>query len=226
MSTLAHVFEAAGLSTIVLASMKEVAERMMPPRALYCEFPLGRPLGRPGDVELQLDVLKRALALLDSNEPILGIYPLVIESEETPLACSIPPRFDATLPPAVDEALGMRAAYDRSLKARGVTSVGRAIDADTVKDALDVLHQWAQGASWKDLPLPGKNTIAVCHDIRAYYSEAALELATGPAPGGREIESWFHTETEAGKTMMAARAQLKAQDAPFPFWFYMAPAHR
>ena len=179
MSTLAHVFEAAGLSTIVLASMKEVAERMMPPRALYCEFPLGRPLGRPGDVELQLDVLKRALALLDSNEPILGTYPLVIESEETPLACSIPPRFDATLPPAVDEALGMRAAYDRSLKARGVTSVGRAIDADTVKDALDVLHQWAQGTSWKDLPLPGKNTIAVCHDIRAYYSEAALELATG-----------------------------------------------
>ena len=226
MSTLAHVFEAAGLSTIVLASMKEVAERMMPPRTLYCEFPLGRPLGRPGDVELQLDVLKRALALLDSNEPILGTYPLVIESEETPLACSIPPRFDATLPPAVDEALGMRAAYDRSLKARGVTSVGRAIDADTVKDALDVLHQWAQGTSWKDLPLPGKNTIAVCHDIRAYYSEAALELATGPAPGGRAIESWFHTDTEAGKTMMAARAQLKEQDAPFPFWFYMAPAHR
>ena len=71
MSALAHVFEAAGLSTIVLASMKEVAERMMPPRTLYCEFPLGRPLGRPDDVELQLDVLNRALALLDSNEPVL-----------------------------------------------------------------------------------------------------------------------------------------------------------
>jgi len=225
-SALAHVFEAAGLSTIVLASMKEVAERMMPPRTLYCEFPLGRPLGRPDDVDLQLDVLNHALALLDSNEPTLETYPLVIESEEMPLACSIPPRFDATLPPAVDEAQGLRAAYDRSLDARGVTSVGRAIDADTVVDALDVLHQWAEGASWKDVPLPGKNTVAVCHDIRAYYTEAALELATGPAPGGRAVEAWFHTETEAGKTMMAARAQLKEQDAPFPFWFYMAPAHR
>ena len=64
------------------------------------------------------------------------------------------------------------------------------------------------------------------HDIRAYYTEAALELATGPAPGGRAVEAWFYTETEAGKTMMAARTQLKEQDAPFPFWFYMAPAHR
>ncbi len=226
MSALAHVFEAAGLSTIVLASMKEVAERMMPPRTLYCEFPLGRPLGRPDDVELQLDVLNRALALLDSNEPVLETHPLVIESEETPMACSIPPRFDATLPPAVDEAQGLRAAYDRSFDARGVTSVGRAIDADTVVDALDVLAQWAEGSSWKETPLPGKNTIAVCHDIRAYYTEAALELATGPAPGGRAVEAWFYTETEAGKTLMAARTQLKEQDAPFPFWFYMAPAHR
>ena len=226
MSTLAHVFEAAGLSTIVLASMKEVAERMMPPRTLYCEFPLGRPLGRPDDVELQIDVLNRAFALLDSDEPALETYPLVVESEETPLTCSIPPRFDATLPPAVDEAQGLRAAYDRSLESRGITSVGRAIDADTVVDALNVLHQWAEGSSWTETPLPGKNTIAVCHDIRAYYAEAALELATGPAPGGRAVEEWFYTETEAGKTMMAARAQLKEQDAPFPFWFYMAPAHR
>ena len=82
MSALAHVFEAAGLSTVVLASMKEVVERMAPPRALYCEFPLGRPLGRPDDVELQRDVLERALALLDSPEsPVLETFPDVITSE-------------------------------------------------------------------------------------------------------------------------------------------------
>ena len=118
MSTLAHVFEAAGLSTVVLASMKEVAEKMTPPRALYCEFPLGRPLGRPDDLALQRDVLDRALALLDATEPVLETYPLVIESDEVPLACALPPRFDPSLPPAVDEARGLRAAYDRSLDAR------------------------------------------------------------------------------------------------------------
>ena len=226
MSTLAHVFEAAGLSTIVLASMKEVAEKMAPPRTLHCEFPLGRPLGRPGDVAFQRGVLDQALALLDATEPVFESHPVVVESDETPLSCSIPPRFDASLPPAVDEAHGLRAAYDRALAARGVTAVGRAIDVDTIGDALDVLHQWGQGTPWKDLELPGKNTIAVCHDIRAYYTEAALELATGPAPGGRAVEAWFWEETEAGKAMMAARTSLKDQEAPFPFWFYMSPGHR
>jgi hypothetical protein len=225
-STLAHVFEAAGLSTIVFASMREVAEKMSPPRALYCEFPLGRPLGKPKDAAFQRDVLERGLALVNANEPVLETYPEVIESDETPMACALPPRHDPDLAPAVDEAQGLRAAYDRALASRGVTGVGRAIDAETVPAALDVLHKWAQGALWKEVPLPGKNTVAVAHDIRAYYDEAATELVTGPAPGGRAAEAWFFETTEAGKTLMTARAALKEQEAPFPFWFYMAPAHR
>jgi len=225
-STLAHVLEAAGLSTIVLASMKEVAEKMAPPRTLYCEFPLGRPLGRPSDAGFQRSVLDQALGLLDATGPVLETFPQVIESDETPMACAIPPRHDASLPAAVDEAKGLRAAYDRAVAKRGSTAVGRAIDADTVTAALDVLHQWAEGAPYKEVPLPGKNTIAVCHDIRSYYTEAALELATGPTPDGRSVEAWFHEETEAGKTVMAARAALKQQEAAFPRWFYMAPAHR
>jgi len=206
--------------------MKEVAEKMAPPRTLYCEFPLGRPLGQPGDAAFQRNVLERGFALLDSTEPVLATHPEVIESDETPLTCSIPPRFDESLPPAVDEARGLRAAYDRAVAARGTTAVGRAIDADTVADALGVLHQWGEGVAWKDVALPGKNTLAVSHDIRAYYTEAALELATGPAPAGRSVEAWFWDETEAGKTMMAARKEMEKQEAPFPFWFYMAPAHR
>lgn len=226
MSTLAHVFEAAGLTTIVLASMKEVAEQIAPPRALYCEFPLGRPLGHPGDVDFQMDVLHRAFALLDATGPVLETHPVVIEADETPIACAIPPRFDPNLPAAVDEAKGLRAAYNRAVAKRGVTSVGRVIDADTVPEALATLHQWGEGASWKDNPLPGKNTIAVVHDIRSYYEEAALELVDGPPPGGRSVEAWFYETTEAGKTINAARLAMKEQEAPFPMWFYMAPAHR
>ena len=55
---------------------------------------------------------------------------------------------------------------------------------------------------------------------------AALELAGGPPPDGRATEAWFYESTEAGKTLMAARAAIKEQEAPFPLWFYMAPAHR
>jgi hypothetical protein len=225
-STLAHVFEAAGLATVVFASMIEVVERMRPPRSLYCEFPLGRPLGKPEDPAFQLDVLRRGLALLDAEAPIIETHPEVIESDETPMACRLPPRHDPSAPPAVDEARGLRAAYDRAVAKRGVTAVGRVLDAAAIPDALGVLHAWAEGSDWRETPLPGKNTVAVCHDIRAYYDEAALELVTGPPPGGRAAEAWFFEQTAAGRTLLAARKSLEAQGAPFPFWFYMAPAHR
>lgn len=206
--------------------MLEVVETMAPPRALYCEFPLGRPLGRPADAAFQRSVLEQGFALLESEVQILETFPEVIESDEMPMACAIPPRFDPDLAPSVDEAQGLRAAYDRALAKRGVTAVGRAIDADGVPAALDVIHQWANGAAWGDVELPGKNTVAVAHDIRSYYEEAGMELQTGPSPIGRAVESWFFEDTEAGRSILEARKQLQAQEAPFPFWFYMAPAQR
>lgn len=228
MSVLAHVFEAAGIATVTLASMKPVVEKVSPPRALYCEFPLGRPLGRPDDAEFQHDVIARAFALLAApSGPVLETHPEIIEEETEAMACAMPPRYDPSLPAAVDEANGIRKAYDRSVARRGVTSVGRVLDADGVPDALRVLQQLADGVHWKEVAIPGKNTIATVHDIRSYYEEAALELVDGPAPGGRAAEEWFYEQTEAGRTVMAARQALaEGDDVPFPVWFYMAPAHR
>lgn len=225
MCTLAHVLEAAGLATIALPSVLPVAERMRPPRALYCEFPLGRPLGKPDDPAFQTDVLLRAFSLLDATEPVLATHPEVIIADDQPMACAIPPRYDPELPAAVDEALGLRAAYDRALARRGATAVGKAVPADRVPDMLAILDRWAKGASWKDDPVP-VTPIAVAHDIRNYYVEAGLELAEGPPPGARAAEEWFHSRTEAGKTLMAARAALREQGAPTPLWFYMAAGQR
>ena len=227
MCVLAHVFEAAGIATIVLSSVRAMTEKVAPPRALHCEFPLGRPLGRPSDPELQHKVLASAFALLDrSSGPVLVDYPEVITADEQPVACALPPRFDPSLPPAVDEARGLRKAYDRALARRGVTSVGRAITADGVPDALGVLHAIAGGADWSTAGIPDGNTTALCHDVRTYYEEAALELVDGPPPGGRAIEDWFFTKTEAGATVLAARKAIREAGAKFPIWFYMAPGHR
>ena len=227
MSVLAHVFEAAGIATVVLSSVRGMTEKVRPPRALHCEFPLGRPLGRPNDPEFQHDVLARAFALLDApSGPVLVDYPVVIESDEHPAACALPPRFDPDLPAAVDEARGLRKAYDRTMARRGVTSVGRVVDADGISDALGVLDAIANGADWTTAGIPELNGPALCHDIRSYYEEAAIALASGPAPGGRAIEAWFHETTAAGATVLAARAAMKDAGAPFPLWFYMTPAHR
>jgi len=226
-STLAHVFEAAGIATVVLAATKSVVERMQPARALFCEFPLGRPLGKPADADFQHDVLARAFAMLDAPVgPVLEVHPEILVADETPLSCSLPPRFDPSLPAAVDEANGLRKAFDRAFERRGMTSVGRSVDADGVPGALQILDEIANGAAWKEAGIPGGNTTALCHDIRTYYEEAALELVDGPPPDGRAAEAWYFESTEAGRTVMAARAAIKEQGAPHPVWFYMAPGHR
>lgn len=227
MSTLAHVFEAAGLATVALISVRPMAEKMRPPRALYGEFPLGRPLGVPGDAEFQHDVLQRAFALLNAPEvPVLVDHPTVIEADETPLACALPPRFDPDALPAADEARGLRKAYDRSVQRRGTTSVGRVFAADQIAEALEMFARIADGADWESVGLPDNDPTSAVHDIRSYYDEAALELANGPAPGPRAAEAWFYEVTEAGRLILAARAAMRDADAPRRRWFYLAPAHR
>ena len=227
MSVLAHVFEAAGIATVVLSSVREMAVKVAPPRVLHCEFPLGRPLGKPGDAAFQHDVIRRAFALLDeASGPVIVDYPEVIEGDSDQVVCALPPRYDATLPASVDEAIGLRRAYERARVRRGVTSVGRVVDADGIPDAIGVLVAIAGGADWKSAGVPGGNTTALCHDIRTYYEEAALELVNGPLPGPRALEDWFFDRTEAGKTVLQARAAIRDSGAKAPVWFYMSPAQR
>jgi hypothetical protein len=226
-SVLAHLFEAAGIATVVLASVRSMVEAVAPPRALYAEFPLGRPLGKPGDPDFQHDVLARAFALLGADEgPILESYPEIIEADEQPLSCAIPPFFDPDLAPSMAESRGLRRAYERAVERRGVTSLGRVMDVDGVEGALGVFEAIIAGTHWKQAGIPGPNTIAAVADIRAYYEEAALELAADPTTSGRATEAWFFEQTEAGKTILAARDAIRGQEAPMPVWFYMAPGHR
>lgn len=52
--------------------MPEITRRIRAPRALAVPYPLGFPLGRPGDSAGQLVVLRAALALLDRQDvPVL-----------------------------------------------------------------------------------------------------------------------------------------------------------
>ena len=227
MSALAHVIEKAGIATVTLASTLSVAERMAPPRALWADFPLGRPLGHPQDADFQHDVLRRAFAMLNEESgPVLVHHPEVIEADETPLSCSIPPAFDANASAAAQEIRGIRAAYDRAVEALGATGVGRSISADEIEGAVDVLQSIVDGTPWNEAGIPGKNTISLVHDIRTYFEEAATQLVDGPPPAGRAAEAWFYEQTETGKVVMAARNAIKDAEGPFPVWFYMAPGHR
>lgn len=198
---------------------------MHPPRALYAEFPLGRPLGRPGDPGFQRRVLDAAFGLLRvSQGPVLERFPdVIVDGAEEALSCRVPPRLDPSAPPAVDEARALRPAYERAVAANADRSlVGRVTNPDGIPEALAALLRIAEGTPARQAGLPADPAQTVM-DIRAYYEEAAVGLA-GHVPAARSAETWFYHHTEAGKTVMAARAALKQAGAPHPVWFYMAPA--
>ena len=65
---LARLFEAAGMSTIMVTNMPFWAERVGIPRTLAVEFPFGHILGQPGNEEQQRRVLRKALEVLEEAD--------------------------------------------------------------------------------------------------------------------------------------------------------------
>ena len=204
-----------------LSAVRGQTEKIKPPRALHCEFPLGRPLGKPNDAAFQRRVIEAALELLkEPSGPVLVDFPDRIEDASAePLACAVPPRHDPDLPEAVDEAQGLRAAYERNLKAAGRTLLGRAIDADGIPDAIRAFIKIAEGTPWKEAGLAG-HPLQTSKDILAYYEEAAAALVDH-IPAARSTETWFFEKTAAGKIMKDAHGAL--QTAKVPWSFYLIP---
>ena len=66
---LARAIEARGLPTTSIATLRLNAQSLKPPRALFLDFPLGCPCGRPGRPEQQRGILRDALTLAASEWP-------------------------------------------------------------------------------------------------------------------------------------------------------------
>ena len=105
-SAIAHVLEAHGLTTLTIGTVPAHIRNTRPPRGLICDFPLGRPLGKPADAEFQHRVLAALFDMLsESSGPVLREFGEAISDVEAePLMCALPPRLDPDEHPAVDEA--------------------------------------------------------------------------------------------------------------------------
>ena len=64
MPVLARLIEAAGIPTVVVTMMPDVAERLLSPRVVGVEFPFGHPFGMPADAGMQRQVLTAAVRVL------------------------------------------------------------------------------------------------------------------------------------------------------------------
>lgn len=76
-SLVAAELERQGISTVAIQLLREVAERVRPPRALFVPFRHGYPLDAPDDPARQHAVIEAALALLEDPDlapPVLADF--------------------------------------------------------------------------------------------------------------------------------------------------------
>ena len=64
MGLIARTIEAAGIPTVCMIGLKEIAEKVRPPRTVYLKWPFGHPLGEPGNRAQQLAAIHYALEAL------------------------------------------------------------------------------------------------------------------------------------------------------------------
>ena len=64
------IIEKAGVPTASVTLLREVTERVDPPRALFVDLPFGYPLGAPNDAPLQTVIIMALLSLLKERVPL------------------------------------------------------------------------------------------------------------------------------------------------------------
>ena len=219
------------MATASISLIREQTERLDPPRALWVPFPLGRPLGVPGDAEFQLDVIRAALRMLTTaTEPTIDDYPHDAPGAGPEVwACPL------NLGPSLDDSLSGRLMAEvgrlrpwsaETRRQRGRTTFGvsgaSADEVDAVASAL------AAVAETGDLDTPPKGDIEWSHDmpfllrhlaedLRSYYHEAIASQPGEAPPNHDALNDWIFAQTAMGETLLQIADHLTAAEPENPF---------
>jgi hypothetical protein len=209
-SGLAHFLEDEGLSTVVVALVREHVVKMHPPRALWVPFELGRPLGTPNDIELQQRVLKAALALLDEPgaEPLLKDYAEEASYRDGDVNWAFPGQLDTES--VMDEAKLVLPVWHKAQTRINRTTTG--ISGLSPEAAVEYIDRYLSPD-----PMPNPKGMApisrarfAVDDIKAFYFEAAL--ASGGRPSSFQLNEWFWKQTRAGRMILDFQEAARVAD--------------
>jgi hypothetical protein len=221
-SALSHYIEEEGIATVAISMIRPQTENTKPPRALWVPFELGRPFGPPSDPALQKSVLRAALRMLEEAGGPVRIEDFPHDDpREQPDPGWSPPFAGTAISdvagPAIADMLEteiarLGEAYDRSVKARGRTTVG--LLGLPIAETGGYVASWLRGETPQspvgDMSPPLALRFAI-DDVKAYFLEAAL--TSGSKPSSRQLGDWLWNETAAGKAIFALRrANLDATD--------------
>ena len=225
MSVLARVFEEHGIATIAIAMVREHAEKVKPPRALFVPFFFGFALGKPDDPAYQHKVIAAALDLLQAEQgPVLADFP---EDEgaaalpaNMPQASQVAADESNGRPPrsAADEVTALRAFYERWVDGhQGRTAVGLCgIPQRRFRGVVRFLEACAQGETDADMTerpaqVSRPQFIRYCvDDLKAFYYEA--RMMQQPEADEEALHRWFWGGTAGGKLIAEVAATLNDSD--------------
>ena len=69
MGLIQRAIEAAGVPTVSVSILRDITEKVRPPRALFVRWPFGHPLGEPHNLAQQFTILRDAFAFLYAASP-------------------------------------------------------------------------------------------------------------------------------------------------------------
>lgn len=213
MGALGHFLEEEGIPTTQISLVREHTLAMNPPRALWVPFILGRPLGAPNDAAFQRRVLLAVLALLEAKSgPVLEDYPedaprppdSELEGFACPFTLRRPPEKSDLAGELQREVAELVPWHELARKKRGRTTSGSSgLPAEAAaKFVTDFIADPSIPGYRDDLTPVGALRLA-CHDLKAYYFEAAA--AQPGARAAREAEQWFWRETVIAQVFLKLR---------------------
>ena len=218
MSALSHFLETEGLATTGISLVREHTEAMAPPRALWVPFPLGRPLGVPGDPAFQHRVIAAALALLDRPKgPVLEDFPEPAPEDDASEPWSCPVRFaraasgDDIADMARAELAGLATWHELARRRRGRTAAGTS--GLTVEQCMEVVVDVCEAGGTDDV----RRLKAAVEDLKTHYVEAVTVRPGSPPAGAFDAMLW--NESALGRLLrhLAARGS-DSDDAAMRFF--------
>ncbi len=215
-----------GLATTVIGLVRPHMATAANSRGLFVPFPLGRPLGEPGDAAFQRLVLLAALGLLERADGpvILADFPADAPTQAgTPgwrPALNLPPPARPASPDEWAVALAteislVRPAWHQAQARFGRTTVGV---SGLAPDAWPGFASAFLGPDHPAAPAGFASAALalrfMADDLKAFYTEATQ--ATGPAPAPDQASAWLYGNTLAGRLLVALRAAaLAGEDGGF-----------
>lgn len=190
---------AASIAPAVLSLVRAHTEKAAPPRALYCDFPFGRPLGRPGDPSFQRGVMEKMFALLaEQGRPVHVDYATAIPDQwgtPTDINLSVPP---SALHPALAEIAVLRELFERWPGDGWAEPLPLPWDGHMIQEAISGFIGIAMGIPWEKTGLPAHPTDSALA-IRCYAEAAVLQSLAG-IPPARSVARWFYERSQAGRS--------------------------